>query len=310
VRFLRSNWLLLLQLVALVMTGPLLIVVFDGHNFVRGFALGVGLVASLATVILVTILWTGTGPRIMGGAAEKSTVDELTPLLEHGYRLINHSGLGSGDIDHVLVGPGGVFVLETKWSGSEWELDRPRSWEGRAIHRLEKDAHFLALTLKAEGVSDATPVLVLWGKAARGLTGSSNPLRRLASGAVVVPGEHLARWALGRGRGVLSDQQVESIERRLSAHTLARDELETPGPLTVRQMMQQIRRVPALALAGLFGPVLLLIVLPTLPVLAVAIVAMCGGLWLRRYQGWRVAGTALVTTLAFWPLIALVDLAA
>jgi hypothetical protein len=64
---------------------------------------------------------TGTASTMMGDTAEQWTAQELRPLSKDGWRLINHFGLTSDDIDHLLIGPGGVFVLETKWSSTDWQ---------------------------------------------------------------------------------------------------------------------------------------------------------------------------------------------
>ncbi len=53
--------------------------------------------------------------RRVGREAEEAVADELYPLVRRGYFLFsNVEHRAFGDIDHVLVGPGGVFVVETK----------------------------------------------------------------------------------------------------------------------------------------------------------------------------------------------------
>lgn len=64
------------------------------------------------------VLLSGTAPLMMGELAEQWTAQELRPLTKHGWRLVNHFGLGYGGQDHVLVGPGGVVLLETKSSAT------------------------------------------------------------------------------------------------------------------------------------------------------------------------------------------------
>jgi len=66
-----------------------------------------------------------------GWAGEKQVISVLSGALSDDYFLLNNLCLrvgGGGDIDHVVLGPGGVFVLETKnWSGDitcygdEWQ---------------------------------------------------------------------------------------------------------------------------------------------------------------------------------------------
>ncbi len=53
--------------------------------------------------------------RRVGREAELAVADELYPLVSRGYFLFaNVEHRAFGDIDHLLIGPGGVFVVETK----------------------------------------------------------------------------------------------------------------------------------------------------------------------------------------------------
>jgi hypothetical protein len=49
-----------------------------------------------------------------GADGEKATARQLRPLLKQGWTLYNDIETAYGNIDHVLVGPGGVFMLESK----------------------------------------------------------------------------------------------------------------------------------------------------------------------------------------------------
>jgi hypothetical protein len=52
----------------------------------------------------------------LGLEGERAVADTLTALAEDGYRVFHDlpSQQGDGNIDHVLVGPAGVFAIETK----------------------------------------------------------------------------------------------------------------------------------------------------------------------------------------------------
>lgn len=47
-------------------------------------------------------------------SAEKQVGKSLLELQGHGYRAVHAIRPNGCDIDHVLIGPGGVFVIETK----------------------------------------------------------------------------------------------------------------------------------------------------------------------------------------------------
>jgi hypothetical protein len=53
-----------------------------------------------------------------GAQGEVQTAQELDKLRFAGWRPVHDRKLGGRNIDHVMVGPGGVFAIETKnWSG-------------------------------------------------------------------------------------------------------------------------------------------------------------------------------------------------
>ena len=63
--------------------------------------------------------------RIYGGGweGEKQVIKLLDSKLSDDYILLNDLYLrgGGGDIDHVVLGPNGIFVLETKnWNGRNY----------------------------------------------------------------------------------------------------------------------------------------------------------------------------------------------
>jgi hypothetical protein len=52
-----------------------------------------------------------------GADGERRTERVLKPLLADGWRVAHDIDTGRGNRDHVLVGPGGVFLLDSKWLG-------------------------------------------------------------------------------------------------------------------------------------------------------------------------------------------------
>ena len=107
-----------------------------------------------------------------GLTGEQQVAKLLNSKLSDDYFLLNDLsfGNGGGDIDHIILGPSGVFVLETKnWSGEiichgdEWTRTGKRSFKGSPslqvkrnaarIKRVIDSAQFLkALDIQVEGV--------------------------------------------------------------------------------------------------------------------------------------------------------------
>ena len=91
----------------------------DGVFLAIGFGLGAYTVIALTTLQLVDPV----GARLYRGlAGETNTARELRRLRPAGWTVVHNLHFKAGDVDHVAVGPGGVVVIETKSSHSEWHF--------------------------------------------------------------------------------------------------------------------------------------------------------------------------------------------
>lgn len=84
-----------------------------------------------------------------GWEGEKQVAKLLSSKLSDDYFLINDLCLhgGGGDIDHVVLGPSGIFVLETKnWSGDircngdNWQRVGRRNFKGNPSGQVKRNA--------------------------------------------------------------------------------------------------------------------------------------------------------------------------
>jgi Nuclease-related domain len=69
-----------------------------------------------------------------GAAGERRTARLLSPLERHGWAVLHDLAVpGSrANIDHLVIGPGGVFVIDSKQYRGRLQLDRfGRLWHGR-----------------------------------------------------------------------------------------------------------------------------------------------------------------------------------
>lgn len=119
-------------------------------------------------------------------------------------------GAGASDIDHVLIGPAGVFTLNTKNHAGKtvWVADRAILIDGHKQHYLSRSRHEAARAAKRLSAAvgepvPVTPVLVLIepGK----LTFEQRP-----AGVAVVTDRELLRW-LKRRRPVLAPERIALI---------------------------------------------------------------------------------------------------
>lgn len=51
----------------------------------------------------------------MGLDGERATGEELNQLMKHGYRVYHDMQTGNFNIDHIVIGPSGVYAVETKY---------------------------------------------------------------------------------------------------------------------------------------------------------------------------------------------------
>jgi hypothetical protein len=101
-----------------------------------------------------------------GWQGEKQVVNLLMHTLRDDYFLLNDIYLrdGGGDIDHIVLGSNGVFVLETKnWNGNiscngdEWHRPGKRNFIGSPSRQVKRNA------AKIQQIIDGNPNLRSWG---------------------------------------------------------------------------------------------------------------------------------------------------
>jgi hypothetical protein len=145
------------------------------------------------------------------GAKGEAKVGKSLDGLPDGWHVLNSVPVGErdSDIDHVVIGPGGVFTLNTKHhpGGRVWVAERALMVNGQRTDYLRK-SRFEAerasrLLSAAAGVRVAVePIIVIVGA---DITRKANP-----DGVHVVPREALKRW-LDKRPQCLSDESVAAV---------------------------------------------------------------------------------------------------
>jgi Nuclease-related domain len=112
-----------------------------------------------------------------GAAGERRTARLLGPLERHGWAILHDLAVpGSGaNIDHLVIGPGGVFVIDSKQYRGRLQLDRSgRLWHGRyplaaTLRAVDFEADQAAQILPDPGMA-VVPIVAVhgaqvpWGK--------------------------------------------------------------------------------------------------------------------------------------------------
>lgn len=218
-QFVRRNWRLLGALTGLTLAIGFASLLAVPAGNIRSFFAGVVVAGTVATVMFFIVLSTGTAGPIMGDIAEQWTAQELRKL-PAGWRLVNHVFLRRiPDIDHVVIGPGGIFAVETKWSGDPWRLPSDERLKD-AVRVAGGHARILNLwsELRRASQCEVIPLLVLWGP-----RGDAPVDRCVVDGVQVIRGSVLKEWGRAIPEGALTREQVEQVWQVLDRHVHARE---------------------------------------------------------------------------------------
>ena len=149
-----------------------------------------------------------------GAAGERHVAGKLDPLVTNGWKVLHGIRLGvRGDIDHLVIGPSGVFTINTKHHpGAEVHVgERVVFVRGRAqpyVAKACQEAQRARLALSAALCRQVhvSPMVVVHGH--RSLSGW---VRRRPQGVRVLPSWAIGWWGRLPGRAVHSPDEVEQI---------------------------------------------------------------------------------------------------
>lgn len=164
-----------------------------------------------------------------GAFGEQWTGQTLRDLQSQGWRIIHDLKASYGNIDHVAVGPGGVFLLDSKrWRGSVTvdgdsavvrRIEDPDScWRFASsahIKNLAREVHE-AVRASTRASVWVTPVIVVWGDFAQVVAGDT---------CTFVHGDALAGWLRdqpARIAPVRVDQIAEAVAGALASPDVTR----------------------------------------------------------------------------------------
>ena len=189
---------------------------------------------------------------MMGDQAEQWTASELRQLGRRGWRLVNHFALGRDDIDHVLIGPGGAYAVETKWSATSWRAEFGRRRLRDAVAQAQRNARALRLwhPLKSRDIP-VQAALVLWGLG----TNKWPPGERIQviDGVTMIAGSALRAWVDQRGDGVLGETQITDAWTAIDAQITRRDpheRLDHPLPASLAELASRAGLAGGAAILG------------------------------------------------------------
>lgn len=168
----------------------------------RGVDLTLIALAAIAAMLGANRLYSPQIERWLQGAkGERDVAAVLAELEADGWQSLHDISLGRGNIDHILVGPGGLFTIETKSHRGRIGVDGIRP-------EMLKQAYAQKKLLERITDLDVQPLLVF----SQAYLIGSVPARR--KGVVILPARTLKHY-LSRQRPTLSEERASQIHRRL-----------------------------------------------------------------------------------------------
>ena len=164
--------------------------------------------------------------RYYGGADGEQDVGLVLSRLPQEFHVFNGLGFDGGDVDHVIVGPTGVFVVETKNHGGTISQRDDRLCRNGIplsrdfIRQAIREAMYVKRRLSPPGLSHVQPVVVFARAKVR--------VRARIDGVRIIPLTSLADAVTQRAT-CLSPGEVQRYVQRLEAARVSAVHGEDPG---------------------------------------------------------------------------------
>lgn len=137
-----------------------------------------------------------------GAEGEEVVGRILEGLSADGWQVIHDVTFGRGNIDHIAIGPGGVFTVETKSHGGRRSVDR-------LDPKMLSQAYAEKKKLEEVTGIEARPLLVF----SRAYLIESMPAQR--QGVTILPARMLPQF-FSRQRPTMSPEQAREVHNRLA----------------------------------------------------------------------------------------------
>ncbi|TDX03094.1 nuclease-like protein [Kribbella sp. VKM Ac-2566] len=137
------------------------------HGYLLGAAHGATVTFFVAAVRHLFLVCTGTTRELSGAYGEDNTRDVLRRARRkrHIWNSIDNLEIQSGDFDHLVIAPAGIYAIDSKWHATDLTdavLDRDVATARAAARRANlilRSVHLQAL--------EAQPLVVVWGRGQR-----------------------------------------------------------------------------------------------------------------------------------------------
>jgi hypothetical protein len=190
------------------------------------FLLGFIIATFLCVVLYIAIVFTGAANYLTGALAERWTKQEFAALGSAWHIFPNVPfSVGFGDksyeidVDHIVVGPYGVLVLETKYSSSPLDLGAVQLEKrvSDAMNQVEDNVgRVRALLHQVAPDVPIRPIVIFWGRLVKSSESSVRRVEGRQEVVRIVHGGDAKKW---RPRltelEVLSPETVERVSAKI-----------------------------------------------------------------------------------------------
>jgi hypothetical protein len=247
----RAWWQILVVFLGIVALSPVVLLM---PGWCQQFAFGVILSPAVWAALYLIATLSGSASPLLGQLGEQWTAGELRRQGRRGWHLANRVLLRpASDIDHVLIGPGGALVVESKYRSEGWASSRATDEVvARAVQQAEENVHDIWLFLKPAIPRELVrPVVVLWGRASESIS------IRSVRGVTLVPGSQFRRWLGDLASDGIDQVSVEAAWSKVVGHLARRDKADLarigPPPRSWGEWIQIGFLTGAVGLSGLLA---------------------------------------------------------
>lgn len=200
----RARGLALNNRLLLLVIGALVILLAAGPFFgLSGFPLAFVELAAFGAMVAASRWYTPRiGRWLRGAEGERQVGTALADLAVDGWMALHDVSLGHGNVDHILIGPGGIFTIETKSHTGKIRIDS-------IDPRMLKQAYAEKKLIERVTGMEVTPLLVF----SRAFLIGSVPAHQ--RGVTILPARLLSHY-FSRRRPVLTSGEAEHLHIRLA----------------------------------------------------------------------------------------------
>lgn len=158
--FLKKNWILFSAIACMGVLATVGVAAVQRTDLARGVAIGVFGTLTVSGVAYGLAVG-GFTARSVGAEAERWTTIQLRKLPATSWSVVDDVRFDDGNVDHVVVGPGQIYAVETKWTLNSGPAGQ---WLRSAASQVEHRAGKIRRLLRSHGLErEVVPVLVVWG---------------------------------------------------------------------------------------------------------------------------------------------------